>query len=142
LSSGFQAYLKETDKWFDYLADYRHALAHRIPLYIPPGGVCPSDADAYNALQRRMDAALNSFRPYEYEQLSAEQAKLFVFQPSMTHSFSEAKGIVPFHVQMVADFLTIEQLALKMLDELRGLQATRAQRSDSSQNGNRSEAET
>jgi hypothetical protein len=28
--------------------------AHRIPLYIPPGNVRPSDIDAYNDLTRRM----------------------------------------------------------------------------------------
>jgi hypothetical protein len=39
LSEDFRAYLDTLEKWFEYLADFRHAVAHRIPLYIPPGGV-------------------------------------------------------------------------------------------------------
>jgi hypothetical protein len=32
-------YLENLDNgWFDWITDYRDALAHRIPLYIPPGG--------------------------------------------------------------------------------------------------------
>ncbi|MGC2224166.1 MAG: hypothetical protein WA624_18380 [Methylocella sp.] len=36
LSTGFQEYVKGLDDWFDHLEEWRHALAHRIPLYIPP----------------------------------------------------------------------------------------------------------
>jgi hypothetical protein len=119
LSSEFQSYLKGVDKWFDYLADYRHALAHRIPLYIPPGGVRPRDVGAYNELQLRINGALNRLNPCEFDRLSAEQSELFIFQPIMIHSISETKGLFPFHVQIIADFLTVEALAQKMLVELR-----------------------
>ncbi len=39
----------------------------------------------------------------------------------MTHSFNEAEGIVRFHVQSLIDFVTVEELALKMLVEFRRL---------------------
>lgn len=35
-SNEFQEYLKTLDPWLDNLVDFRDALAHRIPLYIPP----------------------------------------------------------------------------------------------------------
>jgi hypothetical protein len=124
LSSKVQTYLKGLDAWFDYVADFRHALAHRIPLYIPPGGVRPRDIDTYNALQRRINDVLNQLNPAEYDRLSSEQARLFVFQPVMTHSLSEAKGVVACHAQVIVDFLTVEELALKMLAELRGLSSS------------------
>jgi hypothetical protein len=38
----------------------------------------------------------------------------------MTHSVSEATAHVAFHVQMIADFLTVEELGRKMLLELAG----------------------
>jgi hypothetical protein len=118
LSQGFRSFLETRDEWFDYIADYRHALGHRIPLYIPPGSVLKKNHDAFNELQRRMNEALSTFRPYEYERLLVEQSKLLVFQPMMGHSFDEMEAPYRFHPQLLADFLTVEELALKVLDEL------------------------
>ena len=76
-SDSFRAYLQKIDPWLEYQIEYRDALAHRIPLYVPPGVVKPKDADAYNDLSRRMTEALYVKRDgFEYERLSAEQEKL------------------------------------------------------------------
>jgi hypothetical protein len=37
----------------------------------------------------------------------------------MTHSFVEAGGTIFFHVQLPADFNTVHELGVKMLEELR-----------------------
>ena len=37
LRPAFRTYLEARDDWMEYLVDFRDALAHRIPLYIPPG---------------------------------------------------------------------------------------------------------
>jgi hypothetical protein len=66
-----------------------------------------------------MNESLNILNPYEYKTLSTEQSELLVFQPLITHSIRETKAHYPFHVQMIADFLTIEELGQKMLVELR-----------------------
>jgi hypothetical protein len=122
LSASLQAYLQKIDPWLDYLIEYRDALAHRIPLYIPPGGVPTKNVDAYNDLaQRIMDALYVLNDGFEYERLSAEQEKLLVFQPLITHSVKETTAHFAFHVQMLADFLTVEELGYKVLDELSGL---------------------
>jgi hypothetical protein len=121
LAAEFRVYLDTLEGWFEYLADYRHALAHRIPVYIPPGNVRPKDVDAYNDLQLQMNEALNRIRPYEYERLSAEQGKLLVFQPVVGHSLSEMKAPYYFHPQLIADFFTVEELGQKMLTELKAL---------------------
>jgi hypothetical protein len=119
LSHEFQAYLRSIDQWLDYVIEYRDALAHRIPLYIPPGGVQPKNVDAYNELSQRISEALYVKRDgYEYEGLSSQQEKLLIFQPLITHSVTETTAHFPFHVQMLADFLTIEQIGYKMLNEL------------------------
>jgi hypothetical protein len=119
LSVEFQKHLDARDAWFDYLADFRHALAHRIPIYIPPGMVLKRNVDAYNALTAQMTDALNQMKPDEYEQLSEKQNKLLVFQPLIAHSAIETKAPYVFHPQLIADFLTVGELGEKMLEELR-----------------------
>jgi hypothetical protein len=123
LSHEMQTYLNAMEEWFDYLGEFRHALAHRIPVYIPPGMVLQRDVDDYNNLTREMSDALNQMRPYDYQRLSKEQAKLLVFQPLIAHSTVETKAPYVFHVQMIADFLTVEALAERMLTELQRPQA-------------------
>jgi len=117
-STELRAYLDSLDEWFDYLGEFRHALAHRIPVYIPPGMVLRKDADAHNDLTMKMTSALNQLDPYEYERLSLEQNKLLVFQPMVAHSTVETKAPYVFHPQMINDFLTVEALAEKILSEL------------------------
>jgi hypothetical protein len=112
------AYLDSLEGWFDYLVDYRDALAHRIPLYIPSGGVRPKDHDKAQELERRKTEALNALQPYEYERRDAELMKLCFFRPLMCHSFTEMPAPYAFHPQLIADFLTVEKLGEKMLAEL------------------------
>jgi hypothetical protein len=120
LSQEFQSYLQGLDGWLAYIIEYRDSLGHRIPLYIPPGGVRPKDIGQYNELMDAITGALNRLNPREYDRLSAEQNKLRIFQPLMTHSINEATANFAFHVQMIADFLTVEELGRKMLLELAG----------------------
>jgi len=120
LPAELRSYLEKMDgKWSDYLTEYRHALAHRIPLYIPPGGVLRSKLDAYNDLTTRMNEAMAKRDFVLSEKISDEQDAMLVFQPLMTHSTSETKGHYPFHVQIIADFLTVEEVGQKVLTALR-----------------------
>src|SRR5271154_4124473 len=57
-SDQFRAYLASREDWFSYLDDFRHALAHRIPLYIPPHAVSPDNQAAYQALEQQIAAAV------------------------------------------------------------------------------------
>jgi hypothetical protein len=119
LSDEFRAHLGTLDAWFEYVVEYRDALAHRIPLYVPPGGVRPKDVDAYNSISAAMTDALNRLDPDGYFRLQVHQDELLVFQPLITHSVSETTAHFAFHAQMIADFLTIEELGEKMLAELK-----------------------
>ncbi len=118
-SPELQNFLQTRDGWLNYLAEFRHALGHRIPPYIPPGSVRPKDVDVYNDLQRRMNEAVTRFDSIGYDDLLEEQMRLYVFQPLTTHSLNEATGTIRFHLQILVDFLTVEELAIKMLRELR-----------------------
>jgi hypothetical protein len=122
-SEAFQEFLRSRDVWMEHVIEYRDALAHRIPLYIPPGGVPTRNVDAYNDLARRMSEALYvEGNPSEYKRLSTEQEKLLVFQPMITHSITETTARFPFHAQMITDFLTVEEFGYKILDELKAYQ--------------------
>lgn len=74
LSTGFQQYLGTLADWFAYLEDYRHALAHRIPLYIPPLVVTPNHPNG-------------EFRPLVMHSFE-EGTQPFVFHPQMLADFN------------------------------------------------------
>lgn len=120
LSAAFQAYLVGLDEWLKFLANLRHALAHRIPLYIPPYVIQDADVAVYNELADKMNAAIKAQDFSAYDALSAQQLKLGRFQPWISQSFAEGAKPVVFHPQMLSDFATIDELAGKMLAELRG----------------------
>ncbi|MSO93944.1 MAG: hypothetical protein EXQ86_11175 [Rhodospirillales bacterium] len=117
-SPEFQKYLEGLNGWFCHLENFRHALAHRIPLYIPPYIISTDMLTTYQELGNRMVEALKRHEFQEYDRLSAEQEALAVFIPYITHSFEEKAAIVVVHAQMLADFNTIEALGRKMIEEL------------------------
>ena len=114
----FQDYLQGLDMWLGYLEEFRHALAHRIPLYIPPYVVFTKDLHIYNQLEKDRSAALARLDHNEYDRLTVAQDDLKNFRPWMQHSFVEESKPMVFHAQLLADFNTINELGLKMLDEL------------------------
>lgn len=118
LSPLFQEYLQHTNEWFDYLENYRHALAHRIPLYIPPKQLNQRQTQEWLRLESELNGALKA-RDYEaWGSLLAEQKSLGVFEPVMMHSFGEEARPIRFHVQMIADLATVVEIGERMIDEL------------------------
>lgn len=105
-------------KWHKHLEDFRHALAHRIPLYVPPYVVNDEEAAKERELEGLRTTALKAHRFDEYERLSEEIEKIGKFVPWMTHSFSEESKHVVFHAQILADWNTVIEVAQKFLSEL------------------------
>ncbi len=104
--------------WFEYLEDYRHALAHRIPLYIPPRTLDDAQAAEFHRLDAEITHAL---RERDYEKsgaLQVQQGGLGVFQPVMTHSFGEGARPVWFHGQMLNNLATVVDMGEHMLAQL------------------------
>jgi hypothetical protein len=115
LPDDFRAYLDGLRDWFDYLEDYRHALAHRIPLYIPPYTAKPEDYLRLEALKNEA----HSRRDFEeWLRLDAEQDQLGKFVPIMMHSYGEGARPVGFHNQILNDWTTVAQIAEKVLAQL------------------------
>ena len=118
LSQDFQNYLKGKDEWFKQLEDFRHALAHRVPLFVPPYIITQDKQAAYDELQTAMNEAITKGDFKTYDQKSKDQDALGVFRPWMLHSVVETEAYIVFHPQLIADFATVEEMGHKILEEL------------------------
>jgi hypothetical protein len=118
LSAEFRTYLETLSGWFDYLENYRHAAAHRIPLYIPPYVVFETNQAAYALLQTQIEGATRAGRVEERDRLEQEALKLAEFRPVMMHSYSEGASTVYFHPQVLIDFSTVYEIGIRMQSEL------------------------
>lgn len=116
LSAQSQAYLQGTDDWFGYLEEYRHALAHRIPLYIPPKTLSEEDAVEFRRLGDQVGA--EGWDWARWGEVLAAQRALGVFEPVMMHSFGEGARPVRFHGQMICDFATVIEVAEHIVHDL------------------------
>jgi hypothetical protein len=117
----FRQYLTKRDDWFGHLEGLRHALAHRIPLYVIPYTLHPDRLQAHNDLEERKQEAFRKRDLQTYDELDAEQEDLGRVTPYMTHSISENAPLVPFHFQILADWNTVVEMADEFLKEVRRL---------------------
>jgi hypothetical protein len=100
------------------LENYRHALAHRIPLYVAPYTLRRSKLDEHNELERRKYEAHDQRDIDLWLRLDAEQEHLGTFTPWMMHSFLEDAAPVSFHFQTLVDWNTVVEMADKFLNEI------------------------
>lgn len=118
-SNDFRDCLIQSDGWHEnYLKGYRHALAHKIPLYIVPYFISPEDEALYRELDESIFQALSCGNSDTFRSFWTEQETLGKFRPIMCHSVYEDPKPIVFHAQMLADFNTIDKIASKFLDEL------------------------
>lgn len=117
-SPGFRAYLDSRGDWISEMERFRHALAHRIPPYIPPYSVDPKNHAAYAAFEPQIADAIRRQDFERVEKLERAQRSLTFFRPWLTHSFQENTPLLVIHPQMLADFNTVDEMAGRMLAEL------------------------
>ena len=117
-SKQFRKYLKKRKAWFEHVSEFRDSLAHRIPLYVPPFILSREHSAEYHRLEREAFDAGQKGDYKAYDDLKAQQLKLGVYRPWMTHSPTEGSPAAVFHQQLLQDFLTIDECASRMLDEL------------------------
>jgi len=119
LSEGFRNYInsKELSEWKIYMRDFRHALGHRIPFYVPPSALNESEVRRHNEIEDELAKALEMFDIELYQKLANEQSSLGRNFPIITHSFSEGSKQVFFHSQVLADCNTVMEIATKFIDE-------------------------
>jgi hypothetical protein len=71
-----------------------------------------------------MDESLKRLDSAEYDRLSAEQTKLLIFRPLVTHAIGETTGHYAFHAQPVTDFVIVEELGHRLLRALKSAKKT------------------
>ena len=116
-SQAFRNYLDTRRAWFVDLKNFRDALAHRIPLYIPPFAVEPANGAQWAALGAEAEAALVRGELDREKELREQQQELTHFAPIMTHSLNAAPRVI-FHPQLLADFSTVHEIGCEFLTEL------------------------
>jgi len=121
LSAPFRERIAELEEWFRIIEGYRHGLAHRIPLYIPPYSVPESKEAEYKEIGAKILDAMARHEWDEMEKHEADQMAMHVFHPQIMHSFEEGARTISFHPQMLADFGLVEEFGRRMLDELKTL---------------------
>jgi hypothetical protein len=118
LPHDLQTYLVGHDEWFAYLEGYRHALAHRIPLYIPPRQLGPAAQEEFAALEAARSAAVVDRDWQRFGELGVAQEHVGVFEPYMMHSFVEQAHPMRFHGQLISDLATVVEIGERLLRAL------------------------
>nr|WP_143840480.1 hypothetical protein [Novosphingobium panipatense] len=118
LPADLQTYLGELDAWFAYLEGYRHALAHRVPLYIPPRQLGPTAQEEYAAIEVERLEAVKRKDWHRVGELGAAQDRLGSFVGFIMHSFSEGAQPMRFHAQLICDLATVVELGERVFGAL------------------------
>lgn len=93
-------------RWHNqYLKAYRDALAHRIPLYIPPATFTRDEADRYNQLLEEEVTCIRAQRWERLEQVRAEMTRTGRPYFAFLNSFSATAKLAPvaLHPQLICD---------------------------------------
>ena len=118
LSSEMTNLLDSYEAWFKHVEDFRHSLAHRIPLYVPPYFV-PHDRESdYHRLEKESWQALLEGDIDKSRQLQEDKDALTFFRPWYAHSISEGSPHMVIHPQMLADFGSVLELGKAVFGEL------------------------
>lgn len=115
LTGGLRELIELREPWIQQLSSYRHSLAHRIPLYIPPNMVDPKNADEYNRLQTAWYLSLDR---KERQDLKEKMDNLSHFKAMIAYDLDEDDPVF-FHPQLLINFITVEELSMRFLHEIR-----------------------
>jgi hypothetical protein len=112
LPEPIRVYLTSDGKaaWHDeYLKSYRDALAHRIPLYIPPASFTPAEGERYNVLESEKVQRIMSREFDRVDQIWEEQAALGTPCMAFLHSYSTDDDPRPIllHPQLICDAMAV-----------------------------------
>lgn len=103
----FREYLvsERIKSWVDkYAKNYRDALAHRIPAYIPPFSLDDEESSQYQKLDSQIHIALMNNQIELLNELNLEQKKLGSISNTYLHSFYHDKSQpVNLHHQILED---------------------------------------
>ena len=105
--------------WYtDYSKVYRDSLAHRIPLYVPPSLLNSDEEKEYRDIENEKNMLdFSKDQDIEqYEKLSGRQEEIGVASHFFADSLNEGCQPAYFHVQVLADFATVEEILEKFIE--------------------------
>jgi hypothetical protein len=104
----------------EYLKTYRDALAHRIPLYIPPKVHTPAEHAQDRAIETEKRSLMRTPDWDRINKLSSEQERIGGPCFTFLHSFSETDPLQPIllHPQVVSDNNTVVEFGQEFLGSL------------------------
>jgi hypothetical protein len=106
-----------------YAKNYRDALAHRIPLYIPPWSCTHEEGEKYRELEAMISEEMTKGNFDQVQKLTDEQGALRSVCLTFLHSFSDDQTCPPvyFHPQVIADARTVMEIISMVRPHLSGI---------------------
>ena len=100
----------------DYAKNYRDALAHRIPPYIPPSIQGPTQQERYKELDHQITEAVKHGNFDHAQTLTEEQDTIGAICPAFLHSFLDTTACSPvlMHPQIIVDAKTVMEIISKV----------------------------
>ena len=108
----------DLQRWYsEYLKNYRDALAHRIPLYVPPAVFTPGDGERYQQLELEIAESLQHHEWDRLDEKRREQDALGSVCLTFVHSYSSDEGgrHVYLHPQLISDVHTVVQVCQALM---------------------------
>jgi len=101
--------------WYKtYSKGYRDALAHRVPLYVPPATLNEDETKIYKSIEDEINnldlSNLNGLE--KWGELLESQKQLGSISMFFAHSAAD-NGPAPLHAQLTCDYLTVEEVVEK-----------------------------
>lgn len=113
----------------DYAKNYRDALAHRIPPYLPPATYTPEHEQEFRDLHERGEQAIKEGNFALALDLHTQKHEVGIIHPAFMHSFSSEEACSPMllHPQLIVDARTILEIIRVVRPHLVLLNETRVQ---------------
>lgn len=108
-----QTYLNGIADWhLGYAKNYRDALAHRIPPYLPPAAFTPEHEQEFRSLDERGEQAIREGNFELALELKMQRDEVGVVHLAFMHSFSSEEKGAPMllHPQLIVDARTILEI--------------------------------
>lgn len=119
LNSDLNLYLKSDSmqSWYaEYTKNYRDALAHRIPLYVPPAVLTDDETKEYIFLEKQMWDFSSPESISKAQEAHEKINRMGRACPFFVHSHDEGSKPLYIHAQVISDLMTIEEVVSKFCD--------------------------
>lgn len=115
LKTKLREYLQsdKTSTWYrNYTKNYRDSLAHRIPLYVPPSVLNKDQSKEFNNIKIEINN-LDFTKETDIDKWGVLMEKQYALGQAchfFAHSMSEESPPICLHVQIISDYLTIDEV--------------------------------